>query len=97
MIVFLLGFFFFFSFYVAGNGYLLQEFLAKPTNLRTDQYGGSVENRCRFVLEVDFFFPNTSVFFHFAILSQTSCIPPSILFPIIRFGGWVFENLSAIY
>ncbi|CAK9868738.1 unnamed protein product [Sphagnum jensenii] len=36
----------------AGNGYLLQEFLAKPTNLRTDQYGGSVENRCRFVLEV---------------------------------------------
>lgn len=75
---------------------MLQEFLAKPTNLRTDQYGGSVENRCRFVLEVDFFFPNTSVFFHFAILSQTSCISPSILFPIIHFGGWVFENLSAI-
>lgn len=36
----------------AGNGYLLQEFLAKKTNLRTDQYGGSVENRARFVLEV---------------------------------------------
>lgn len=35
-----------------GNGYLLQEFLAKKTNLRTDQYGGSVENRARFVLEV---------------------------------------------
>lgn len=36
----------------AGNGYLLQEFLAKKTNLRTDHYGGSVENRARFVLEV---------------------------------------------
>ncbi|KAI5070307.1 hypothetical protein GOP47_0014650 [Adiantum capillus-veneris] len=35
-----------------GNGYLLQEFLAKKTNLRTDRYGGSVENRARFVLEV---------------------------------------------
>lgn len=36
----------------SGNGYLLQEFLAKKTNLRTDKYGGSVENRARFVLEV---------------------------------------------
>eukprot|EP00250_Pteridium_aquilinum_P007415 c17137_g1_i1 orf=218-1408(+) len=35
-----------------GNGYLLQEFLAKKTNLRTDCYGGSVQNRARFVLEV---------------------------------------------
>lgn len=34
-----------------GNGYLIQEFLAEKTNLRTDQYGGSVENRCRFLLE----------------------------------------------
>ncbi|KAL2622536.1 hypothetical protein R1flu_002741 [Riccia fluitans] len=36
----------------AGNGYLPQQFLAKETNLRTDQYGGSVENRARFLLEV---------------------------------------------
>ncbi|KAH7284192.1 hypothetical protein KP509_34G043100 [Ceratopteris richardii] len=35
-----------------GNGYLLQEFLAKKTNCRTDEYGGNVENRARFVLEV---------------------------------------------
>ncbi|KAG0583519.1 hypothetical protein KC19_3G143400 [Ceratodon purpureus] len=35
-----------------GNGYLLQEFLALKTNRRTDEYGGSVENRARFVLEV---------------------------------------------
>lgn len=36
----------------AGNGYILQQFLAKDTNRRTDEYGGSVENRARFVLEV---------------------------------------------
>ncbi|EFJ17318.1 hypothetical protein SELMODRAFT_178917 [Selaginella moellendorffii] len=36
----------------SGNGYLMQQFLAKETNLRTDEYGGSVENRARFVLEV---------------------------------------------
>jgi len=36
----------------AANGYLLQQFLSDKTNLRTDQYGGSVENRCRLVVEV---------------------------------------------
>lgn len=36
----------------AGNGYLLQQFLAEKTNLRRDIYGGSVPNRCRFLLEV---------------------------------------------
>jgi N-ethylmaleimide reductase len=36
----------------AANGYLLEQFLSPVTNHRTDRYGGSVENRCRFVLEV---------------------------------------------
>ena len=36
----------------AANGYLLQQFLADSTNIRTDGYGGSPENRVRFVLEV---------------------------------------------
>eukprot|EP01024_Parvocaulis_polyphysoides_P031082 TRINITY_DN28174_c0_g2_i6.p2 TRINITY_DN28174_c0_g2~~TRINITY_DN28174_c0_g2_i6.p2 ORF type:complete len:370 (-),score=54.67 TRINITY_DN28174_c0_g2_i6:1087-2196(-) len=35
-----------------GNGYLIQEFLALKTNQREDKYGGSVENRCRFLLEI---------------------------------------------
>jgi 2,4-dienoyl-CoA reductase-like NADH-dependent reductase (Old Yellow Enzyme family) len=34
------------------NGYLLDQFLQDSTNHRTDQYGGSIENRARFMLEV---------------------------------------------
>ena len=34
------------------NGYLLEQFLSPISNVRTDEYGGSIENRCRFVLEV---------------------------------------------
>jgi N-ethylmaleimide reductase len=36
----------------AANGYLPNQFLNKGSNHRTDEYGGSVENRCRFVLEL---------------------------------------------
>jgi N-ethylmaleimide reductase len=34
------------------NGYLIEQFLQSKTNLRTDQYGGSIANRTRFLLEV---------------------------------------------
>ncbi|MBL8809133.1 MAG: alkene reductase [Planctomycetaceae bacterium] len=34
------------------NGYLIDEFLQSKTNHRTDQYGGSVQNRYRFLREV---------------------------------------------
>ncbi|MNF30577.1 N-ethylmaleimide reductase [compost metagenome] len=34
------------------NGYLLDQFLQDSTNLRSDQYGGSIENRARLMLEV---------------------------------------------
>jgi N-ethylmaleimide reductase len=33
------------------NGYLLEQFLSPVSNIRNDSYGGSIENRCRFVLE----------------------------------------------
>ena len=36
----------------AANGYLIDQFLQSSTNKRTDLYGGSVENRARFLLEV---------------------------------------------
>jgi len=34
------------------NGYLVQQFLAPNANTRTDEYGGSIENRARFAIEV---------------------------------------------
>lgn len=34
------------------NGYLVDQFLQDVSNDRTDEYGGSVENRSRFALEV---------------------------------------------
>ncbi|KAG9145896.1 hypothetical protein Leryth_019567 [Lithospermum erythrorhizon] len=34
------------------HGYLIEQFLKDQVNDRTDKYGGSLENRCRFVLEL---------------------------------------------
>ncbi|KAF6167024.1 hypothetical protein GIB67_041279 [Kingdonia uniflora] len=34
------------------NGYLIEQFLKDQVNDRTDDYGGSLENRCRFALEI---------------------------------------------
>ena len=36
----------------AGHGYLISQFLSPYTNRRTDEYGGSLENRMRFMNEV---------------------------------------------
>lgn len=36
----------------AANGYLIDQFLNKATNQRTDRWGGSIENRIRFAVEV---------------------------------------------
>jgi len=36
----------------AANGYLTDQFLHQETNQRTDEYGGSTENRARFTLEI---------------------------------------------
>ena len=36
----------------AASGYLVQQFLTTNVNLRTDEYGGTVENRTRFLFEV---------------------------------------------
>jgi NADPH2 dehydrogenase len=34
------------------NGYLIDQFIQDVTNERTDEYGGSIENRARFALEI---------------------------------------------
>lgn len=36
----------------AANGYLLDQFLRDGTNIREDEYGGKIENRSRFLLDV---------------------------------------------
>lgn len=36
----------------AANGYLIQQFLCDGSNQRSDQYGGSIQNRLRFALEI---------------------------------------------
>ncbi len=34
------------------NGYLIEQFIAPMSNHRSDEYGGSIEKRCRFAIEV---------------------------------------------
>ena len=34
------------------NGYLLEQFISPISNQRTDEYGGSIQNRCRFIIEI---------------------------------------------
>jgi 2,4-dienoyl-CoA reductase-like NADH-dependent reductase (Old Yellow Enzyme family) len=36
----------------AAHGYLINQFLSPVTNRRTDQYGGNIDGRCRFLIEV---------------------------------------------
>ncbi|KAH9297399.1 hypothetical protein KI387_029081 [Taxus chinensis] len=36
----------------AGHGYLIEQFMKDGINDRVDEYGGSIENRCRFALEI---------------------------------------------
>lgn len=64
----------------AAHGYLLCEFLSPLSNQRTDQYGGSLENRCAFVIEVAE-----------AILDATKDVP---LFVRISADEWMEKGWS---
>ncbi|MEE8443196.1 MAG: FAD-dependent oxidoreductase [Dehalococcoidia bacterium] len=65
------------------HGFLLHQFLSPATNLRTDEYGGSVENRLRFTLEV--------------IQSVRQAVGPGypILYRLSSEGGYGIEDAVA--
>ncbi len=71
----------------AAHGYLLHEFLSTLTNTRTDEYGGSLENRARLVLRV--------------IEAVRDAAPDAVVF--VRFsgtdwaaGGWSVEETATV-
>ena len=72
----------------AAHGYLLHEFLSPLANRRDDEYGGSLANRMRFVLEV--FDAVREAFTHdkpvWARISATDWVP----------GGWDIEGTIAL-
>jgi N-ethylmaleimide reductase len=71
----------------AANGYLIEQFLSDHTNLRTDRYGGSLDNRTRFLLEVTE-----------AVLKEWAADRVGIrLSPANTFGGMDFTNRWETY
>ena len=62
------------------HGYLIDQFLWEGTNIRTDEYGGSLANRCRFAVEV--------VAAIRKAVGDDFCI-------IFRFSQWKMQNYDA--
>lgn len=71
------------------NGYLVEQFLKSSSNKRTDRYGGSVENRVRFALEVaeavSGVFPASRVGIRVAPVSQHNDIDESDPQPLYNY------------
>ena len=71
----------------AANGYLIHQFLSDSSNLRTDIYGGSIENRLRFALEVTE-----------AVTSEIGAHRTGIrLSPVSNGNGTLDSNPTALY
>jgi len=62
------------------HGYLIDQFLWKGSNQRTDEYGGTLENRCRFALDV--------------VKAVRARVSPD--FPVVfRFSQWKLGDYNA--
>ena len=62
------------------HGYLIDQFLWEGSNQRSDEYGGSLENRCRFALEV--------------VKAVRAIVSPD--FPVVfRFSQWKMSDYNA--
>ncbi|WP_233889757.1 alkene reductase [Paraburkholderia flagellata] len=79
----------------AANGYLFDQFLHDGSNKRTDRYGGSIENRARFLLEavdaVLTVWPADRVGIHLNLMSSSYSMSDSD--PVSLFG-YVAEELN---
>ena len=71
----------------AAHGYLLHEFLSPLSNLRTDEYGGSLENRARLLLRVVD-----------AVRDAAPAVPLFIRFSATDWadGGWTVEETATV-
>ena len=85
----------------SAHGYLLDQFLQDGVNKRTDRYGGSIENRCRFlfevldaVLEV---YPADRVGVRFAPAGGFAQISDSNPEPLFRHVGTHVDKLGLMY
>ncbi len=65
----------------AAHGYLINQFLCSSSNLRTDQYGGSFENRIRLLQEI-------------VVAVRQVWLPPKPLFVRISVTEWIENGWS---
>jgi N-ethylmaleimide reductase len=85
----------------AANGYLIEQFLKDKTNQRTDRYGGSIENRVRFLREVTE--AVTAVWgpertgIRFSPLSPANDIADSNPLPLYRAATRVVDEIGLVY
>jgi N-ethylmaleimide reductase len=85
----------------AANGYLIDQFLKDKTNLRTDQYGGGIENRVRFLREVSEAVASVwgadRVGIRFSPVSPANDIADSDPRPVFLAATQVIDDIGLVY
>jgi len=80
-----------------GNGYLIDQFMRRTSNTRSDQYGGSLANRIRFVREVleavcDIVGNNRTGIRLSPFISQRGMDDPGVAEAILSLAAWCEEK-----